>query len=115
MIDGEIGIIVCVRNRLVLWHGTRAEALLRLPHFSAMEYLHPTRADYRMLTAMPAAMPFWARHSLAQALRARDYDATLKALAIPLSRLASFSMPTAPADDDAVFLPFSSWTTDERP
>jgi hypothetical protein len=115
MIDGEIGIIVCARNRLVLWHGPRAEGLLRLPHFGAMEALHPTRADYRMLTALPSAMPFWARHSLAQALAARDYDATIKALAIPVGQRAGFPMPAAPEEDDAFPSLSSPRSAGERP
>jgi hypothetical protein len=101
MTDGEIGIIVCARNRLVLWHGPRAEGLLRLSHFSAMEALHPTRADYRLLTVMPTSMPFWARQSLDRALAVRDYDAIITALAVPIGQRASLPMPAPPEEDDA--------------
>jgi len=95
----EIGIIVCARHRLVLWHGPKGEGLLRLMHFGAMENLYPEHADYRMLTAAPGKMPFWARLALERALAARDYDATVQALAIPLSHRASLPMPEVPADD----------------
>jgi len=95
----EIGIIVCARHRLVLWHGPKGEGLLRLMHFGAMENLHPERADYRMLTAAPGQMPFWPRLALEKALAALDYDATVKALAIPLCHRASLPMPEVPADD----------------
>jgi hypothetical protein len=95
----EIGIIVCARHRLVLWHGPKEEGLLRLMHFGAMENLHPERADYRMLTAALGQMSFWHRLVLDKALVARDYDATIKALAIPLCHRASLPMPEILADD----------------
>ena len=110
-----IGIIVCTRHRLVLWHGPKSEGLLRLMHFGAMENLHPQRADYRMLTADPGQMPFWPRLALEKALAARDFDATVRALNVPLAHLASLPMPEVPSDDETPVLDTAYRPTRDRP
>lgn len=111
----EIGIIVCARHRLVLWHGPKSEGLLRLMHFAAMENLHPQRADYRMLTAAPGEMPFWPRLALEQALAARDFDATIRALNVPLAHRASLPMPEPAIDDETPVLDMDDRPARHRP
>jgi len=101
MADGDIGIIVCARNRLVLWHGPAEEGLLRLPHFEDMESLHPTRADYRMMVARVSNLSFWSRHLLDRALAAHDYAAILQALSVPLREHATFGGAPLTEEDDA--------------